>query len=109
MPIYIHEKEYEILIDDKEIKVIHTPGHTVGSVCYKIDNDLYTGDTLFKGTVGRWDFPTGKLDILRKTVVDLIDSQDEDTKIHPAHGESSTIKHEKETNYYYNEWKNIVK
>jgi len=103
VPIYLHEIEYEILIDDskngfefygrqkpysldglnivkidestvlelddKKIEVIHTPGHTIGGVCYKIDNDLYTGDTLFEGTVGKWTFPTGNLNTLKKTVV----------------------------------------
>lgn len=142
VPVYIHEKEYEILIDnhkngfefygkekpydlndikvikinehsvlnigDKKIEVIFTPGHTVGGVCYKIDNDLYTGDTLFEGTVGRWDFPTGDLETLQKTVVNLVDSQDENVKIHPAHGESSTIAIEKKYNHYYNEWKKII-
>ncbi len=95
-------------IDDKKIEVIHTPGHTVGGVCYKFDNDLYTGDTLFNGSVGRWDFPTGDLNTLRKTVVNLIDSQNDDVIIHPAHGPGSTIKDEKNNNFYYHQWKFFV-
>ena len=95
-------------IDDKKIKVIHTPGHTIGSVCYKFDNDLYTGDTLFNGSVGRWDFPTGDLNMLRKTIVNLIDSQNDDIRIHPAHGPASTIKEEKNNNFYYQEWLSLV-
>ena len=92
-------KDKDILkLDDKEIEVIFTPGHKVGCVCYKIDNDLYTGDTLFKETVGRWDFPTGNLNVLKKSVVSLIDSQDDNVAIHPAHGESSTIGYEKAHN-----------
>lgn len=93
-------------LDDKRIEVIHTPGHTIGGVCYKIDNDLYTGDTLFEGTVGKWTFPTGELDTLRKTVVNLIDNQNEDIRIHPAHGDSSTIGSEKRNNFFYKTWKN---
>lgn len=139
VPVYLHEKEYEILednykngfnfygrqkpyslsdinivkmkegdilsLDDKKIEVMHTPGHTVGGVCYKIDNDLYTGDTLFEGTVGKWTFPTGDLDKLKKTIIDLIETQDEDLRIHPAHGNSSTIGVEKRSNYFYLQWK----
>lgn len=93
-----------IKIDNKRIEVIHTPGHTVGSVCYKFEDDLYTGDTLFKETVGRWDFPTGNLDTLKSTIVNLIESMDEDIRIHPAHGESSTIREEKRNNYFYKSW-----
>ena len=92
-------------LEDKQIEVIFTPGHTVGCVCYKIDNDLYTGDTLFRGTVGRWDFPTGNQETLRNTIVNLIESMKEDIVIHPAHGESSTIGDEKRNNYFYLEWK----
>ncbi|MGL5354708.1 MAG: MBL fold metallo-hydrolase [Clostridium sp.] len=140
VPVYLHKKEYEIIIDNykngfdfygrqkpysldninivkiddalvipldnKNIEIIYTPGHTVGGVCYKIDNDLYTGDTLFEGTVGKWTFPTGDLETLKRSVVNLIDTQDEKVKIHPAHGGSSTIEDEKRYNQFYLEWKN---
>lgn len=143
VPIYLHEKEYEIIednhkngfefygrqkpyslgdinivkmgnsfelpLDNKKIEVIYTPGHTIGGVCYKIDQDLYTGDTLFQGTVGKWTFPTGDLEILKNTVVNLIDSQNDDVRIHPAHGESSTIGEEKMYNQFYLTWKKEVK
>ncbi len=93
-----------LALDDLSIEVIHTPGHTVGCVCYKVENDLYTGDTLFKGTVGRWDFPTGHLQTLQQSVVSLIDSQEDNITIHPAHGDSSTIAAERRTNPFYLEW-----
>lgn len=139
VPVYIHEKEYEILVDnhkngfefygrekpynledidivtidedktfkvgDKTIEVIFTPGHTIGGVCYKIGDDLYTGDTLFKETVGRWDFPTGNLEVLKESVVRLVDSMKDEVRIHPAHGESSTMENERKYNDYYNAWK----
>jgi len=90
------------------IEVIHTPGHTVGCVCYKYKNELYTGDTLFRGTVGRWDFPSGDLATLQASLVDLIDSQDPETMVYPAHYDSSTIGHEKNTNDFYLQWKRIL-
>lgn len=46
---------------DGEIKVIHTPGHTVGGVCYALGDNLFSGDTLFKGSIGRSDFPGGNM------------------------------------------------
>ncbi len=92
-------------LGDKNIEVIHTPGHTVGCVCYKIDGDLYSGDTLFKEAVGKWTFPTGDLKTLQKSIVSLIDSQEESLKVHPAHGESTTIGAEKNNNPFYLKWK----
>ncbi len=100
------DENHEFELGDKTIKVIHTPGHTIGGVCYKIDNDLYTGDTLFRETVGKWVFPTGDLATLQKTIVDLINTQDEALNIHPAHGDSSTIGHEKLYNPFYVQWSN---
>ena len=92
-------------LGDKYIEVIHTPGHTVGGVCYRYNNDLYTGDTLFEGTVGKWTFPTGDLDTLKKSVIKIIETEPEEMKIHPAHGNSSTIGTEKIYNHFYTNWK----
>ncbi len=100
------DNDYTLSIDNKTIDVIYTPGHTIGGVCFKIDNDLYTGDTLFKESVGRWDFPTGNEKTLMHTVVNLVDTQADSVKIHPGHGESSTIGDEKTGNYFYLSWKN---
>lgn len=95
-------------IQEKRVMVIHTPGHTVGSVCYKYGEDLYTGDTLYKGRVGRWDLPTGNLKELRTSVVKLMDSQPDHVRVHPSRGESTTIGEEKLHNYFYLEWKDMI-
>jgi len=92
-------------IDEYEISVIHTPGHTIGGVCFKIGHDLYVGDTLFEGSVGRWDRPTADLSQLKTSVLKLIEEQEEYIIIHPGHGRSSTIGVEKAINQYYKEWK----
>ncbi|MDD4409769.1 MAG: MBL fold metallo-hydrolase [Candidatus Pacebacteria bacterium] len=97
--------EDTIQFGSNTIKVIHTPGHTIGSVCYGIGHDLYTGDTIFKGTVGRWDLPTGSQEDLRMSILRLVDSQDGSINIYPGHGDSSTIKEEKDQNPYYHSWK----
>lgn len=98
-------KDTEIEFLDKKITVIETPGHTEGGVCYKFEDDLFTGDTLFKRKVGRWDFKTGNLESLKKSVVFLIENLSDEVRVHPGHMESTTIGDEKKYNPYYNEWK----
>ena len=84
-----------ILFSGKEIKVIHTPGHTNGSISFVIDNMIFTGDTLFQMSVGRTDFPTGNAQELKKSVNMLIDEFSDNTIIYPGHGEATTIADER--------------
>lgn len=84
---------------DKEIQVIHTPGHTKGGVCYKIDDLLFTGDTLFKGTVGRTDFPGGSMEEIIASV-NKLSALEGDYKIYPGHEAETTLNHERENNPY---------
>lgn len=80
-----------------DIKVIHTPGHTKGSVCYLINNDLFTGDTLFQMGKGRTDFITGDETTLNNSLK-LLMTLDKQLVVHPGHGEDTTIGFEKEYN-----------
>ena len=84
---------------DDFITVIHTPGHTEGSVCYKYKGALFSGDTLFPETIGRTDLPTGDFFTLLRSLEKLKDLPD-DTVIYPGHENTTTIKHEKEFNPY---------
>ncbi len=102
------DENTELSLGEYTIEVIHTPGHTIGSVCFKHKNDLYTGDTLFCKTVGKWIFPTGNLNELQKSIVTLINSQDLNVHVHPAHGKSTTIKDEKLHNEYYLTWSKLI-
>lgn len=88
---------------DQFIEVIHTPGHTKGSVCYLYDDQLYTGDILFKESVGRHDLYSGSLVELRKSVLAL-GKLPGNTKIYPGHDESSTMRYEQKHNPFYMKW-----
>jgi hydroxyacylglutathione hydrolase len=77
----------ELFCGTKKIKVIHTPGHTSGSICLYIKekNFLFTGDTLFCGSVGRTDFPTGDIDTLDKSIKKIF-ALPTNTLFFPGHG-----------------------
>ena len=81
-------------------KVIATPGHTPGSVCYLDETDalLLTGDTLFAGAIGRTDLEGGDYDALITSIMEKLMPLDSDTLIWPGHGPSSTIGREGTTN-----------
>ena len=83
-----------------EIEVIHTPGHTVGSVCYRLEDVVFTGDTLFKQSIGRTDFPTGNYLQMKQSLEKLKTLSNADLKIYPGHGDATTIKKEIESNPY---------
>jgi len=94
-----------LVLGSQSIRVLHTPGHTIGSTSYIFGEDIFTGDTLFKGSIGRCDFPTGNIEMIRKSVTDILESFPGNYSIHPGHGESSKVVEEKQSNLYYLMWK----
>ncbi|MCL5781176.1 MAG: MBL fold metallo-hydrolase [Firmicutes bacterium] len=80
------------------LEVIHTPGHTLGSICLKVGKDLFTGDTLFAQSIGRSDFPGGSHTTLINSIKSKLLVLPEDTKVYPGHGLTSTIGNEKRHN-----------
>lgn len=93
---YIFVKENDIVkVGNMEFKVIETPGHTIGSVCYLCDKSLLSGDTLFLQTVGRWDFFTGSFPELKNSVVNKLFLLPDDVKVYPGHGFTTMIGEEK--------------
>jgi len=87
-----------------EIKVIHTPGHTPGSVCYFVEGNLFTGDTLFVGAAGRTDLTGGSLEMLIDSIENKILTLPHETVIWPGHDygdtPTSTLGREMEENPY---------
>ena len=83
-----------------EIHVIHTPGHTKGSCCYYLKDEgvLFSGDTVFYGSVGRTDFPGGSTAEIVRSLHKLVDSLPEETEVFPGHDASTTIGYEKRYN-----------
>lgn len=81
-----------------QVRAIATPGHTLGSVCYLVtDGDkryLFSGDTLFAGTIGRTDFPTGNIGEMRKSLQKLA-TLDGDMPVYPGHEEETTLQQER--------------
>lgn len=83
--------------DDIKIEVIKTPGHTDGSVTFKVENKLFTGDTLFFDTIGRTDFPTGSIYEMIKSVNKLFNLEG-DYEVYPGHNEFTTLSRERKYN-----------
>ena len=80
-------------------RVLHTPGHTPGSVCLICEKHIFSGDTLFAGSCGRTDLPGGDWTAIRKSLLKLRQLEGE-FAVHPGHGESTTLALEKQYNPY---------
>ena len=82
----------------REIKVLHTPGHSPGSTSFLIDGALFDGDLVFRGSIGRTDFPGGDFDALMNSVREYVFVLEDDTKVYPGHMGSTTVGLERRTN-----------
>ena len=80
-------------------KVLHTPGHTPGSICLLCENAMFSGDTLFWGSCGRTDLPGGSWATIRKSLLRLADLSG-DYDVYPGHGDSTTLAFERKMNPY---------
>lgn len=82
------------------VRVLETPGHTAGSVCYYIENEktLISGDTLFFETYGVTSHPTGSQAEIICSVEHLLETLPDDVQVYPGHGETTTIAYEKDVN-----------
>ena len=88
-----------IRLGETEIQVLATPGHTRGGVCYLCGNALFTGDTLFRLSCGRTDFPGGSSTEMRASLQRLA-ALAGDYTVYPGHGQASTLDFERRYNTY---------
>lgn len=84
-----------LTVGELTAQLIHTPGHTAGSMSILINDALFSGDTLFKGTRGRTDLPTGSEREILWSIKDKLLTLPEDTIVYPGHGTTTMIKEEK--------------
>ena len=80
-------------------KVLHTPGHTPGSICLLCENAMFSGDTLFWGSCGRTDLPGGSWATIRKSLLRLAELSG-DYDVYPGHGDATTLSFERKMNPY---------
>lgn len=81
-----------------KLKVLHTPGHTRGGICLLADSIIFTGDTLFAGSIGRTDFPGGSYETIIQSIKDKILTLDDSVEVYTGHGPKSTVGSERMTN-----------
>ena len=91
-----------VRVGDIDVQVLHTPGHTPGGVCLMVGDVLFTGDTLFQGSMGRTDFPGGSYEQLMASLKRL-GQLPGDYHVLPGHMGASTLETERKTNYYMRE------
>ena len=89
-----------IKLGSLDIKVLHTPGHTQGGVCYLVDGNLFSGDTIFKESVGRCDLEGGDFEQIVNSIETKIFTLPDNTTIYPGHGRVTSVEWEKRHNRY---------
>ena len=95
---YVNDGD-SIKLGELKLKFIHTPGHTKGCMCIKVDNHMFTGDTLFAGSMGRTDLYSGDNNQMKKSLKRLKKYED-NIIVYPGHGPNTTMGIEKVTNPY---------
>lgn len=88
----------ELKFGNTTLKILATPGHTPGGICILSDDDVFTGDTLFAGSVGRSDLKGGNQEALIRSIKEKLMVLDNTIAVHPGHGASSTIGKERNDN-----------
>ncbi len=97
--IYLKDGD-KLTLGSLELQVIHTPGHSPGGLCLLVGNVIFTGDTLFEGSIGRTDFPGGDYDTLIKSIKNKLLPLPDELMILPGHGMDSNLGREKAHNPY---------
>ncbi|MBQ9150011.1 MBL fold metallo-hydrolase [bacterium] len=95
------DKTRNLTLGENKIEIIHTKGHSKGGVCYLIGDILFSGDTLFQGSIGRCDLWGGSMAEIEESIVGKLFKLDENTVVYPGHGDKTTIAYEKKYNPYF--------
>ena len=98
VPDVFLEENQVISLSEISLKVIHTPGHTPGGVCFLSDEGVFVGDTLFAGSIGRTDLPGGNYEQLIQSIHSKLLILDEELPLYPGHGPPTVLRVEKFTN-----------
>ena len=99
-----------LVFGDYEVRVHHTPGHCPGGVCLQVGRqgeggrDLFVGDTLFAGSIGRADLPGGNYEVLMRSITEVLFPLGDEATVHPGHGPETTIGRERKTNPFVLEY-----
>jgi hydroxyacylglutathione hydrolase len=98
----------EVTIGDLAVRALHTPGHTAGMLALVVDGDVYTGDTLFKGSVGGVRAPgSTSYDDLKRSIMDVLLKLPPDTTVRPGHTDPTTVADELESNRFVRIWRGL--
>ena len=97
------EDGQRITLGDEQLEVIHTPGHSPGGVCFRRSGDLWVGDTLFAGSVGRTDLPGASFEQLERSIRNRIFPLGDDVRCLPGHGAATTVGEERRHNPFVGE------
>lgn len=84
----------------EELLILHTPGHSPGSICVKMGERLFAGDTLFRGSIGRTDLPGGDSRQIMKSIRAKILTFGSDLEVLPGHGEATSLEWERQHNFF---------
>lgn len=109
-PVDVFYDMSALSLGELEVRVHHTPGHCPGGVCLQIGTkgepgrDLFVGDTLFAGSIGRTDLPGGDYAVLMRSITEVLFPLGDDAIVHPGHGPDTTIGTEKATNPFVVEY-----
>ncbi len=97
-----------LALGEESLQVIHTPGHSPGGVCFRGGDDLWSGDTLFAGSVGRADLPGGSVAELERSIRVRLFPLGDAVRVHPGHGPSTTIGRERTGNPFVGEGRSFT-
>jgi glyoxylase-like metal-dependent hydrolase (beta-lactamase superfamily II) len=97
-----------LALGEETLEVIHTPGHSPGGVCFRWNDWLWAGDTLFAGSIGRTDLPGGSFEELERSIRERVFTLGDAVHVFPGHGPATTVGRERRFNPFVGEHARLV-